>query len=627
MVPRLATTGRQIPTLGVTTPRTSLEVLSLEMPFTQSPVLESRDFVKEASRRGVRLDESLLEDLHRKKMLIPFYWAHPGLSRKLDVTDVSRSRMAQLGNSGVTPRLIPPASNGEVTDPEHWPFRRWSRSTPRQVRPDMHSGIYYSRHQLLLLPLIRRYVEEHQTFFVGRPPKDLRSFTRLNPDFMPDAGYEAACSEWRSVAVILSALDTVILPELSRKVSWPDQWRAMRDAFDADQALEWLGLSRETTRELASRLLWNANGIDESGDLYDLIRRADPSTWESFRGQLLISLDYRIAAEIVSRVVDMAEGVEVEDDDETSPIGAQRLTTRRRDLEELLTATGLSPHPSVVVVVEGSTEMILFPRVMAALGAPIRSDRIRVENREGLDESIRLLAKYSARPLLGVAYEKYVLLDKPPTRVLVLADPEKDYSDAAKCANQRRIIAETIVSELPQDLHEDLLADGSELVTVRTWPSGPFEFAHFDDEELADGLLAMAQREFPGGRPELIKKIAGERVKPHATKKRKGPDVATVWAAWVTDYDFSKTAFAEEMWPLLEQKIREAIDSGSPRPPIMDGASDAIRLSRLPRSLVVVERTIDPAPSPAPDSAESYDPDAPEAPRSDPPGDGTAVEG
>ncbi len=244
VVPRLATTGRQIPTLGVTTPRTSLEVLSLEMPFTQSPVLESRDFVKEASRRGVRLDESLLEDLHRKKMLIPFYWAHPGLSRKLDVTDVSRSRMAQLGNSGVTPRLIPPASNGEVTDPEHWPFRRWSRSTPRQVRPDMHSGIYYSRHQLLLLPLIRRYVEEHQTFFVGRPPKDLRSFTRLNPDFMPDAGYEAACSEWRSVAVILSALDTVILPELSRKVSWPDQWRAMRDAFDADQALEWLGLSR-----------------------------------------------------------------------------------------------------------------------------------------------------------------------------------------------------------------------------------------------------------------------------------------------------------------------------------------------------------------------------------------------
>jgi hypothetical protein len=81
------------------------------------------------------------------------------------------------------------------------------------------------------------------------------------------------------------------------------------------------------------------------------------------------------------------------------------------------------------------------------------------------------------------------------------------------------------------------------------------------------------------------------------------------------------------MWPLLQQKIREAIDSGGQRPPIMDGASDAIRLSRLHRSLVVVKRTIDPALSPAPDSAESYDPEAPEVARSDPHGDGTAVEG
>jgi len=229
------------------------------------------------------------------------------------------------------------------------------------------------------------------------------------------------------------------------------------------------------------------------------------------------------------------------------------------------------------------------------------------------------------RPLLVAKRESYVLLGKPPTRVLVLADPEKDYSDVAKCANQRRNIAESIVSELPQDLQGDLLADGSELVTVRTWPDGPFEFAHFKDEELADGLLAMARREFPGGRPELVNKIAGERVKPHATSKRKGPDVATVWATWVTDYDFSKTAFAEEMWPLLERKVHEAIDSGGQRPPIMDGPLDAIRLSRLPRSLVVVERKIDPVPSPAPDGAESYDPEGQGVVRSDPPGDGSAV--
>jgi hypothetical protein len=590
---RLTTPMRRIPTLGISTQRTSLDVLSLAMPFTQAQILEPADFVKEARHRGVHVDEGLLEDLHRHRMLVPFYWAHPGDARGRDAVDISKSRIAKLRSSGIAPRLVLPAAKGEVSDPEVSRFRIWPRATSRQVQPDPHPGIYYSRHQLLLLPHLGRYIEQHQTYFVGRRPPTLRSFARLNPDFMPDAGYEQACSEWRSVAVILSALDSVVLPEIHRKISWPDEWRAMRGAFDADEALQWLGVSHDDARGLASRLLWNANELDESGELYDLVRRAAPDSWAALRGHTLMAHDLRIAAEIVARIADMAEGVVATDDRAGDPIGAQRLSTRGRGLEELLTSSGLSPHPSLVVVVEGETERQLFPLVMETLGFPVMSDRIRVENREGLDESIRLLARYAARPLIGDVFDKWVLLARPPTRVLVLADPEKDYADEGKRESQRQNIARAIVSELPSDVHSDLLAAGTELVTVRSWPNGPFEFSHFTDEQLADGLLAMAMSDYPGGRAELVNRINKERARPHATRKRRGPDVATVWKEWITDYDLSKAKFADQMWPILEATVRAAMSAGAEHPPIMDAALDANRLAQLPRSRVAVERDTD----------------------------------
>jgi hypothetical protein len=75
----------------VATTRTSLDVLSRETPFTQTPILEPRDLVREAGRRGVHLDESLLEDIHRHRMLVPLYWAHPGSSRSRDLVGVRNS--------------------------------------------------------------------------------------------------------------------------------------------------------------------------------------------------------------------------------------------------------------------------------------------------------------------------------------------------------------------------------------------------------------------------------------------------------------------------------------------------------------------------------------------------------
>src|SRR5436309_1178506 len=63
---------------------------------------------------------------------------------------------------------------------------------------------------------------------------------------------------------------------------------------------------------------------------------------------------------------------------------------------------------------------------------------------------------------------------------------------------------------------------GTELVTIRAWPNGRFEFSHFSDEELAEGLLAMSIVQYPGGRTELAKRIGKERAKPLGPDGAKG---------------------------------------------------------------------------------------------------------
>jgi hypothetical protein len=75
-------------------------------------------------------------------------------------------------------------------------------------------------------------------------------------------------------------------------------------------------------------------------------------------------------------------------------------------------------------------------------------------------------------------------------------------------------------------------------------------------------------------------------------KKRRGPDVGTVWEEWIPDYEFSKQKFAHRMWPVLEAQVRDAVSRGTANPPIMEAAIETQRLSRLPRERVVVERVI-----------------------------------
>ena len=65
---------------------TTLALLQDPYAFTQTRLLSPQDFIREANKRGVRLDREQLELLHRRRVLQPFYKVHsrpvadPGLS-------------------------------------------------------------------------------------------------------------------------------------------------------------------------------------------------------------------------------------------------------------------------------------------------------------------------------------------------------------------------------------------------------------------------------------------------------------------------------------------------------------------------------------------------------------------
>jgi hypothetical protein len=105
-----------------------------------------------------------------------------------------------------------------------------------------------------------------------------------------------------------------------------------------------------------------------------------------------------------------------------------------------------------------------------------------------------------------------------------------------------------------------------------TWGRLPFEFAHFTDRQLADALLKLSPIPYREGRDALIARIARER----ASKK---PNVDRVWPrAGIKNL---KVSMANEMWPLLERRMEQALTRGTQGPRVMAAAVRAYELATL----------------------------------------------
>lgn len=330
----------------------------------------------------------------------------------------------------------------------------------------------------------------------------------------------------------------------------------LRETFDPVAMLQWLGWEGEHVREGAEGLLTRAHRIDPLREWHELVRLCRPDKWQELRGDALVAVDHRIAAEILLRFY-----ADLSRDGAVPPLPTiqgrwwhplrERLETDRGELDAVLTDCGLSPHPALVLVLEGATAMTIIPCVMDILGIPHGADFIELINGASATQEFGLLAAYAATPRLGKPLGDTVQLDRPATRFLVVLDPEESFETPEKRERKRRAWLERIVNAVPVAHRTPVLrAELEYLVAVDTWGREPFEFAHFCDEEIAGAIVAI-------DRGATVPDLADLTVRVGNVRRGKG-NLKTLWEAWASPHP-SKVAVAEALWPVLERKLRTAV--------------------------------------------------------------------
>jgi hypothetical protein len=559
---------------AVTTLRSSLDLLALDYPFSQLYLLEASEFAKLAEQRRARsawhmpsVDALVLEGLHRSGVLVPLFRVDPVATSDALRIDVSASLTAQYVHTGPVAELLRGAAEGRVRDPAAEEFAAWPDDRRGVLWPSVESGYLYSRHQLLGLDMARGLVAKLEGVLIEGKPA-----WRLREESLPNSPTREALGSWRSLAIVLSALDTYYWPRVTRGVRDVAIWRMALEAFDPAEMLSWLGLSLDPIVRQTTGLRGRASVCDDTGRFYELIRRAKAEAWESLRGDAAIALDYRMAADILDRYADALNPGSGDTAQPGIPPSQQGLGARPESLDAALTRLRLSPFPALVVGVEGATEFALVPRVMKLLGLQWDRNRIAIIDFGGTDKDLSLLARYAGEPVLGRDFGRGVVLDRPLTRFLVMTDAENKYTRPEDRRYQRRLLLDSLTQNVPEDLRADYYANTrrGRIVDIWTWGRRqPFEFAHFTDQELADAMLSTANTPYPNGRPRLIQGLNMQRT------RNSNPDVGDVF--W-RNSGLKKTTLADALWPVLERKINAAIQRGQQGPSVMQACLRAYEM-------------------------------------------------
>ncbi len=542
----------------------SITMLSLPWVFSQRHPLDTSDFIREAERRGFDLDLSTLRELYRHGLLAPLVAIHDrrvGEPIKVAGTEperaVTRLRQLRMARDG-----------GKLQDLAAGPFRPHLAFERAGAQPHRWwNGLLYSWHQLLSLPRLRPLLTRRR-----RRRRGGRLLTNLPS---PDIFLLGDAARFRRIAIAATALEARYLPVLNPE--WihlsnaePDEWQEYRSSFDAEAVSKALNYTAVNAREDAEFLLVRAHSMDPLGRSWgQLVRRAPRDAWKDLKDAALSAMDLRETAEILLLFYeDLVEhgGAEALPDLASAlawhPLH-ERLSYRRDSLDQDLMRLGISPHPRVVLAVEGETEQIHIPQVWKALGCADAPEVVRVLKLGGADHDLKKVAALAAAPLVGpkVGSQLYYPLIKPPTQLLVAIDPDRRYGTPQKVERERLGIVNEIRDVLKAQGATAPDEELDHLVEIRTWSERCYEFAHFNDEELADAL-AMVHSTLNGStREELVASIAAER------ERRK--DIKEVWSQW--DYGPSKTNLAEALWPILERKIHAAMaDETAPLPEIAE---------------------------------------------------------
>lgn len=567
--------------------RSSVELCELPFSFWQLPLLTPDKFIDAARQRSVYLSAGQLEALHRLRLLTPLLRvrrdgrALAAAVRREDpwIWEMQRSVPIELGG------LREAREEGRLHDPSAEEFIARHR-LKRQVRDVLYdsSDYLYSHHQLLHLHDIRDLLPRLHPGPAGK----LEGGAPLS---LPQMRHRA--EEIREVVIACSALEPVQYPFIvGRTRSRGNEYEQYRKWLKGQRGramMKWLGLEPGWFRSRGEGLVGVADRIDPLGSWREVIREADPRSWEELRGDARIAIDLRIAAEILlcyyERLgrahVPNARKLPKPELGRRDPFAGRLKPTGK--VNRVLTQHRVSPHPRLVFVVEGDTEALLLPRVYAHF--EIRPDRefIAIENARGVDRDLSALVAFAISPQVEIEEgRRYLRLETPPTRLLAVMDPEGPYESPKQRDEERQKLTERIMLTFPKQFRTDAVEESiADLITIETWnrKGESFEFAHFTDRQIATAIGAVYVPK--KGKKSLSLKRRIEVISRLRAKRGRLDEMLG---------NASKLDLAEALWPVLERKITRAVKVGTERGiPIVRSIDRAEELAHeYPRSELVI---------------------------------------
>jgi hypothetical protein len=479
---------------------------------------------------------------------------------------------------------------GRLIDPTLRPYRPWLEFGDRNLKhpPGWWNGLIYSYWQLLALPHLSKRLSTARQ--LGARPN---TWVRLAPQHP----FETDDRErLKRIALAITALEARYLPKLDPDLirlsaAQIDQWYKYRYAVGAQTLSEQIEYDAEQASSDAQWLLLAANHLDPMGDWSELVKYADPRRWQSLRGDVLAALEHRIAAEILLLFID-----ELTTRGASDPIPklrgnfwhpmVERLSYKPKTMDQVLDDLGVSPHPRAVLIVEGESEYATVPKVVEALNLQLAPDLVRVISMGGIHKDLNLIAAFAATPFVGEKLGDSYLLTRPPTHLMITVDPDEGFRTPDDVVKKRSAILGIIRHVLTAQGVSVLDDDLNQLVQIKTWKKSCFEFAHFTNEELVKGLREI-DSSCAGLTDDKIIMIL-------QNLRDVRQDIKRIWESW--SLTPSKTALAEVLWPILEEKIQSALKNEGPLPQIADRVYEALSTAQQNRHLQFALRAKEPDP-------------------------------
>ena len=542
-----------------------LKLIALPFTFTQDGLLQTDKFVSASRRCGHRLDLDHLQSLHKIGLLAPLFHVddEPDLALRIDVKP--------NGNYDFRRQAQYAAAAGRLHDgaADSYADRPYRRPVSEGNNRNWWNGFLYSSWQLLDLDTILSSWHAIETGLIEPPVERL--------------------ARQRRRTLALSALAPCYLPGVLGRLRTPptmDELALRRCRIDSDveALLRLVGYAPGHLQEDATNLLYDADGQDPLRDWLPLVRHVRYDGWTKLHDAARDALWQRIGAEVLLRAHEdlVGQGRLPALPDLTASrvrhalhgrLGRQAPTAA--PLEETLGRFGLSPHPRVLLLVEGETELNHFPRLLEALGLG-RPELVRVQLAKGSGKNPQLLARYAVTPRIGrQEADGSWPLTATPTALVVAMDPENTWATPDKRAKAKRTLQDAIREEVKLQGGEIGQDELDVLVNIHVWGDQKYELANFTDDALLNALsgLARGADDADRGTPAWLDRNRAALQRARAQHK----DIDVV----IGPMRIRKPALAEVLWPTLLAKCERELVAGTTETPALRVALDVERLVGL----------------------------------------------